>query len=227
MIMSLLYPVELIHFAAVVFLIILPFAASQFHASLLLLFLRAALVLSPLYLGTAFLIYAMQSKHGEGWRSLIESLLRFVPVLGAGRRALALARLALALEALLNAGVNIIEAWTLAAEATASPALRRAVAAWQPAFAEGHTPAELVRASPQFPEIFGNFYASGEVSGKLDESLRRLHSYYQEEGTRKLEALAQWTPRVVYLVVALIIAIKIIQFYTGYFQQITNITNGF
>jgi type II secretory pathway component PulF len=105
--------------------------------------------------------------------------------------------------------------------------LRRAVESWQPAFAEGHTPAELIRTSRQFPEIFGNFYASGEVSGKLDESLRRLHVYYQEEGTRKFEALAQWTPRAIYLIVAIIIAIKVIQFYTGYFNQISTITNGF
>lgn len=222
---QLVYPVGLIHFAVLIFLIVLPFAASQFHASLVGLLFRAVLVLAPLYLGTAFLIYAMQGRRGERWRALIESLLRCVPVLGSARRDLALARLTLALEALLNAGVNIIEAWPLAADATASPALRRTIAAWKPALEEGQTPAALVNDCRKFPELFANFYGSGEVSGKLDESLRRLHDYYRDEGTRKLEAIAQWTPRLIYGIVAGVIAYKILTFYIGYFHQISALTN--
>jgi len=58
------------------------------------------------------------------------------------------------------------------------------------------------------------------VSGKLDETLRRLHKYFQEEGSRKLHAVAQWTPRVVYVFVALMIAVRVVQFYTNYFKQV-------
>src|SRR5277367_4544944 len=47
---QLVYPVGLIHFAALVFLIVLPFAASQFNANLIWLFARAVLALLPLYL---------------------------------------------------------------------------------------------------------------------------------------------------------------------------------
>jgi len=65
-----------------------------------------------------------------------------------------------------------------------------------------------------------NLYATGEMSGKLDDSLRRIHAYYQEEGSRKLKALAEWVPRIIYLGVALLIAYKVISFYTGYFQQV-------
>ncbi len=46
---QLAYPIGLIHFAAFIFLIVLPFAGSQFNASLLLLFAKTALILSPLY----------------------------------------------------------------------------------------------------------------------------------------------------------------------------------
>ena len=87
-------------------------------------------------------------------------------------------------------------------------------------------PAELVRACPLFPETFDNLYASGEISGKLDETLRRLYTYYQEEGTLKLQAFATWTPRLIYLVIVLCIAYFIIQFYTGYFMPAAvNLTN--
>ena len=222
---QLIYPVGLIHFAVFIFLIVLPFAYSQFNSSLAWLFVRAALFLSPLYACVALMIYALQSKHGEQWRARIESVLRPIPILGTARQYLALSRLAAALEALISAGVNVIDAWNLAATASGSPAFRRAVATWKPQLSAGRTPAELVRACPLFPETFDNLYASGEISGKLDETLRRLYTYYQEEGTQKLQAVATWTPRLIYFVIVLCIAYFVIQFYTGYFNQISNLTN--
>jgi type IV pilus assembly protein PilC len=219
---QLIYPVGLVHFAVFIFLIVLPFAGSQFNASLSWLFVKAALVLAPLYGVVALAIYALQSKHGEQWHARLESLLRPVPMLGAARHYLALSRLAAALEALISAGVNVVEAWNLAATASGSPALRHTVAAWKSQIAAGRTPAELVRACSRFPETFANLYASGEVSGKLDETLRRLYAYYQEEGTLKLQLFATWTPRLAYLIVVCIIAYKIIQFYTGYFNSALN-----
>ena len=227
---QLVYPVILIHFAAFVFLIVLPFAHSQFNASLPLLFARAVLILSPLYGAVALLVYASQARHGEGWRARIESFLRAVPMLGTARRYLALSRLAVALEALISAGVNIFEAWDLAAAASGSPALRRAVAAWKPAVIAGQTPSEAVRACRLFPETFANLYASGEISGKLDESLRNLHRLYSDDGARLLHTFTQLTTRGVYLLAVLVIAYKIIQFYTGLYgphSDLSNILNGF
>jgi len=224
---QLIYPVLLIHFAAFIFLIVLPFAHSQFNASLPFLFARAVLVLAPLYGAVIALVYATQSKHGEHWRALIESLLRPIPILGKARHYLALSRLAAALEALISAGVNIFEAWDLAAIASGSPALRCAVAAWRPKVTAGQMPSEAIRACRLFPETFANLYASGEISGKLDESLRNLHRLYSDDGTRRLHAFAQWTPRLAYFLVVLVIAYEIIHFYVGYFGQLSNVLNGF
>jgi type II secretory pathway component PulF len=78
----------------------------------------------------------------------------------------------------------------------------------------------VLRASPRFPELFVNLYTSGEISGKLDETLRRLRDYFQEEGSRRMQLLAQMIPRVIYLAVAIAIAGFIIKFYLGYFSEI-------
>jgi len=227
---QLIYPVGLIHFAAFIFLIVLPFAGSQFNASLPLLCAKAALILSPFYGAVALMIYASQSKHGENWRAVMESLLRPVPILGTARHYLALSRLAAALEALISAGVNIFEAWDLAATASGSPALRRAVAAWKSRVVAGQMPSEAVRLCPLFPGTFANLYASGEVSGKLDDSLRQLNRIYNEDGTRKLNAFATWMPRLVYMLVALMIAYKVIQFWAGLYgphSDLSNVLKGF
>ena len=78
----------------------------------------------------------------------------------------------------------------------------------------------MVNDSRRFPELFSTQYATGEISGTLDESLRRLQTYYHEEGSRRMHLLAQWVPRAVYLLVALLIAYKVISFYSSYFKQI-------
>ena len=216
MIADLAYPVALFHFAVFIF----PFAQFFLSGNWLAYLTQTLGVLLPIYLVVGLMIYAAQSRHGETWRASVESLLHPIPLLGTARRYLALSRLAAALEALISAGVNVIEAWKMAANASGSPALRRAVLTWQPQVLSGQTPAETVRASRAFPELFANLYSSGEVSGQLDESLRRLHKYYQEEGTRKLHAVAQWTPRIIYFVVMLLIAWRVVRFWMGYFQQI-------
>jgi type IV pilus assembly protein PilC len=230
LISQLLYPAALVHLAAIIFIIVLPFARSQFNLGRLPLFcIEAALVLAPLYLATAFIIYATQSRHGEKWRALIESIFRWIPILGKARHFLALARLAAALEALISAGVNIIQAWDLAASASGSPALRRAVAAMKPKIVAGQTPAEEVRECSAFPVLFANLYASGEVSGKLDETLRRLYAHYQEEGSHKLQMFAQWMPRLIYILVAILVAYEIIQAWNGLYgpqSELSHIING-
>ena len=175
-------------------------------------------VLIPLYVVVGLMIFAAQSRHGETWRAGSSRCCIPIPVLGVARRYLALARLSAALEALLSAGVTIIQAWELAATASGSPALRRTVLAWRPLVDGGQTPAEAVNASGKFPELFAAQYATGEISGQLDDTLGRLHAYYQEEGSRKLHAFSRWTPRAIYFCIVLMIAYRIIQFLHGLLQ---------
>jgi type II secretory pathway component PulF len=126
---------------------------------------------------------------------------------------------------LISAGVTIVEAWQIAVLACGSPALNRAVLNWKPQLLDGHTPAQLLSESREFPEVFCNLYHTGEISGQLDESLRRLHEYYQDEGTRKLRALAQWTPKIVYFTVMLAVAYTIISFWSNYYGGIADALN--
>ncbi len=216
MISDLTYPVFLLHFAVFIF----PFAQFFISGNWVVYLCQTLGVLVPLYAVALLAVFMAQNRHGEAWRAGIEMLLHPVPVLGTARQYLALARLAAALEALLSAGVTIIEAWELAATASGSPRLRRIVLGWRPRLNAGETPAEMVSASRWFPELFTSQYATGEISGQLDDTLRRLRAYYQEEGTRKLHAVAQWTARFIYFGVVLMIAWRILSFYMGYFNMV-------
>ena len=208
---ELAYPLFVLHLAVFLFPFSQLFLSGDWQAYLA----RTLGVLAPLYLLVLGAACALQGSRGERWRETLEGLLHPVPMLGAARRALALARLAAALEALLSAGVTVIQAWEIAAVACGSPRLRRTVATWAPRLQAGETPADTVGRSRIFPELFANLYRTGEVSGKLDDSLRHLHRYYQEEGTAKLRNFARWAPRLFYLLVAALVAWKVIHFWAG------------
>lgn len=217
---DLAYPALILHMAIFIF----PLIDYVRTGNGKMFLLKTIGVLIPMYLAILFMIKAMQSRRSASWRAFVEKVLRPVPVLGSARQNMALSRLAATLEALLNAGVNIIQAWELAAEASGSPALLTTVAGWRPRLEGGQTPSEIVSASRQFPELFANFYHSGEVSGQLDDTLRRVRDYYREQGSNQYQLLAQWVPRLVYFCVAGYAAYKIIGFYTGYFNMIKQIT---
>ncbi len=217
---DLLYPMFVFHFSVVIFAFI---SFIQPGGSLFELAATILGVFVPLYGGAFLLIYACQGRRGEIWRSIIEKVHHPNPLLGSARRELALARLSVALEALINAGVGIINAWPMAAAASGSPSLSRTVQTWKAPLEEGATPAQLVSDAPQFPDIFRNLYHTGEISGQLDQSLHRLHALYQEQGTRKMHMVAQWTPRLVYFGICIVVGIRIVAFYTGYFKQINDI----
>jgi len=167
----------------------------------------------------------MRGTRSEAWRSDIETLLNRIPIAGSARRSLALARLSSALEALLSSGVTILEAWPLAGAASGSPALRRTILSWQPRLAAGITPADALDSSAEFPDLFSQMYRTGEISGTLDDTLRRLHAIYLDEGTRKLKAICDWLPKIAYLFVAGMIAYRVISFYSGYFKQVGDAIN--
>jgi len=219
---GLAYPVFVFLFAVMIFPVNL-ISQLVLEGAFLPFILSKLLVLGPLAALVLALAYALRSEHGERWQAKIEKALHAVPVLGGARRDLALSRLALALEALINAGVSLIEAWQLAADASGSPALKKAVAGWMPALQSGrHTPADELARTPEFPEMFANLYHSAEVSGQLDITLRRLHALYLEEGRTKLQALAKWAPKLLYFLIMLGIAWQIVGFYSGLFHRQNN-----
>lgn len=212
---EMLYPVFLLHFALLIFGLISYFATWDLKA----LLWRTVGVLVPAYLVVGLGIFLMQGSRGRSIRIIVEKLLGLIPLIGRARRHLALARLAMSLESLLNAGVNIINAWELAARAAGSPSLERVVASWREQIEGGVLPSELLRSHRQFPSVFANLYATGEASGRLDDHLGRIHTYYQESATSTLRQVAAWTPRVIYLVIAVWIGYQVVKFYQGYFER--------
>ena len=164
-----------------------------------------------------FTVFACQGNRGEGWRAFIESIFSCVPILRTSMKYLAIARLASALDALTNAGVSTIRAWDLSAAAAGSPALKREILKRTPLLETGLTPAEMVSQISYFPEMFSHLFASGEISGKLDETLVRLHTYFEEEGFRLLQLFTRIMNGTIYGAIVVLVGYNVIRFWMNYY----------
>ncbi|MBI1840004.1 MAG: type II secretion system F family protein [Verrucomicrobia bacterium] len=222
MLASLAYPFFLIHMAVLVF----PISSLQNlvqEGSIVGFVIKKFLIIVPLYIVVGIVAFLSQSTRGGGVRAVLDAVFNVVPFLGAARRSLSMARLCLSLEALINAGTNIISAWELAGAACGSPRLERAINAFRPQLESGTTPSEVVGMSHAFPEEFVSQYHSAELSGKTDETLTRLHKYYEECGKRESRAAVVAAGALVFGAVMISVAYQIIQFWMNYFGQIQKV----
>ncbi len=219
---QMLYPVIIIHLAILVFppsLIKEAFwdgAWANFIAS-------KGLGFGLLYGGGTAFILSGSGSRSQAWRALLEKIFALVPVLGKARQNLALARLTAALEALFSAGVGIVDSWELAARASGSPALAREVMTWRPKI-EGDqmTPGELLADTTAFPAMFTSLYRTGEVSGQLDDTLKRLHEYSRIEGHRQMQMFTKSMTIAIILTIMVAIGMQVVLFWVGYFNNIGN-----
>ena len=168
------------------------------------------------------LLFAGQGTHGERWRAFTGALFNITPLLRTAIKDLAVARLAMALNALMSAGVPVIKAWEMAARVCGAPVLKREILRRTESLDTGTTPAEMVSQIKFFPDMFTQSFQSGEISGRLDETLTYLHTYYQDEGYRKLRAFCRLVSILLYLIIVFMVAKFVIGFYVGYFNQALN-----
>ncbi len=222
--MRLAYPVFLIHF-----IIIMPglisYGASLVSGGeigLIDAFLPSGITLGSLYVAVLFILYLGQANRGLVLRYWLEKAWHCIPMFGRALKEIKLSRLSFSLHALLNAGVNIRDAWEHASTASGSPWLAKSVSSWLPDLDRGLLPSEALKKHQPFPRTFLELYSTGELSGKLDDSLQRLAKLYHDEGTRRLKSAAGVATGVVYGAVALVVAFIVISFWTNYYSSILN-----
>jgi len=220
--MGMLYPFFLLNFALLVF----PtrYLTGVFLNNGIEILIRQKIITFGIFYGVILLLLLLcNAKFGSRWREILAAIANAIPLLGKARKNLALARFSASLEALLSAGVPVIESWQLAGEACGSARIRRSVEWAVPRIQAGATPAEVVQQLPVFPEVFTSLYSSGEISGQLDGTLARLHLMFQENARVKFQAFREWTPRVVFLAIAIVIGYNVVTFYLGYFDTLNKV----
>lgn len=160
----------------------------------------------------------------SGFREILFVFGRRLPHLGGALVALESARFAWMLSACLRSGLDIQESLRLAAQSTADPGFIRQIERARLAIqTQGHSLSDLVASINWFPPIVLQMTSSGETSGLLPEMLDKLHEILQAEGLSKIRVFLKILPTVLFLGVAIYIAMVIIRFWTGHYANLENL----
>lgn len=149
----------------------------------------------------------------------LDSLLRTLPLVGKIRRALSTSRFCATYEMQLDAGINVIDALQAAQRASRSGVIRAAVERTIPEVRAGAQVGGALAASGAFPEPMIRSFCIGEQTGEIDQELLRLASEYQAEGLARIETLAEWLPRLLYIAILGYIGFGIVTWYQNYLHQ--------
>src|SRR3990167_7720015 len=134
-------------------------------------------------LGAAALAYYLIRRHykTESGRLFWDGAMLRVWVFGDFFKQAVLSRFTRMLGMMLKSGVNILQALELVAEVVDNATLRRSILRVRENVSQGHAMAEQMGNDPIFPTIVVQIVRVGEESGKMDELLIQISSFYDSE----------------------------------------------
>jgi type II secretory pathway component PulF len=150
-------------------------------------------------------------------RHILDGAKLMLPWFGSLARRIATARWARALSMLLAAGVPVHQALVAAASATGNRAMEKSLVREAEGVLHGRTVSEAVKASRQVPEMALDMLATAERSGSVEGALDKVAEYYESEADVGGKQTAVAMGMLLYLIVALVIAVMVIRFWSGYF----------
>lgn len=217
-----LYPVLLLHFAALVFSI--PAAMSDGVGAAAK---SAGIMLGGFYLVAVVIWVTVETVGGASKRSRgVDRWLMRIPVVGGVRVALVGSRFCRTLGILVRSGGGILRSLDRAGAVCGSGLFREGALETTAAVRAGEQLGEAVDETGAFPDLIATGIATGEHSGRLDDEMDRLGARYDELLSERLDALAAWIPRIVYFVILIFVGWKIIEFYLGYIGLINGLLDG-
>lgn len=158
--------------------------------------------------------------HQAGLRRAYHEVLLVIPWLGGAVRAFAMARFSRAMAALYKGAVPMRRAMQLAADAAGNEVIRARIYQALPALEEGGGIVAMMRESRAFNRIVLDMAATGEMTGNLDAMLVKVSEYYEDEGRTSAKQMGMVFGVVVFIAVAIYVAMIVINFYSGYFGNL-------
>lgn len=156
----------------------------------------------------------------------IDAMLNRIPLVGKARRAIALERFSQVFEIFLLAGKKMSDSLDGAGKASGSGLIRSASRSGARMLSEGDKLAHaLYSASVAFPNDFARGMDAAEESGQLDRELAEWSRYYSEMAGEAMDRLAEWTPKLFYWGILILVAYMIIRAALAYRDLLENLTN--
>jgi type II secretory pathway component PulF len=149
-----------------------------------------------------------------------------IPVCSKVTRALATAKFSRALAALYAAGVGPGESVRLAAGASGNEVIARSTVGIIPRLEQGERMTAALESTGHFPVMVLQMLRVGEDSGALDEQLDKAADFLETDAETAIKQATVMIGILALLAVAAYIGMIVIQFWTGYFNDIFSATES-
>lgn len=146
--------------------------------------------------------------------------LNTIPLLGKVRRHWALARFCQVFETGLLAAFRVSETLKLAGDASQSATLHEAGRSAAEGIEAGDRLAAAMKRTGAFPRTFMQSVATAEEAGTLDREMARWAAAEGELAAQAQDRVAEWLPRIFYVIVVLYVAGRILGMFAGYYGQL-------
>jgi len=120
---------------------------------------------------------------------IVEQLTFRIPIWGKLRKDIILTEFARTVSVLLGAGIPILDTLQIVSETLGSKVYGAEVRQAAVLVEKGVSLAEAIQSLEVFPPILGQMISVGEETGKLDEVLAKLATFYEGESETKIKAL--------------------------------------
>jgi type IV pilus assembly protein PilC len=178
-------------------------------------------IILPLMVLTVGGLWYFFSKTVPGKRA-ISRLLTRLPVVGVLVRRIAIQRFASTFSSLLRAGLPILEALEITADAVGSEELREALfRISREGVIKGLTVGEAFRREPYFPKVVTNLISISEKAGHMEDVLETLGDFYSSEIDSSVKTLVSFLEPVLLLGIGLIVAVIALSIITPIYQLTT------
>lgn len=151
-------------------------------------------------------------------KAFFHRMLLAAPIMGPVMRKIAVARFTRTLSTLLASGVPLLEGLNIVAKSSGNVIIEKAILDTTDRIREGRTMSEPLGETGVFPPMVVQMISVGEQTGALDEMLRKIADFYEEEVDVAVEGLTSLLEPLMMVVIGGIVGFILIAMYLPIFD---------
>ena len=156
--------------------------------------------------------------NSEEGRVFVNELTFRLPVFGKINKQKELAQFMRTLALLLSAGINIVEALAVVGTVATTKAYKAAAAEAAKQVEKGNPLSQYFKADPLFPPVVGQMAGVGEETGKTDEMLERIATFYDSEVDHLIKGLSAALEPIILVILGSMVGFLIISIITPIYK---------
>ena len=168
----------------------------------------------------AVIVFRKTISHSSPAAQVWDAFVIRVPVFGKLIITISMVRFLQAFTSLYVAGIGVIESVQISAQAMGNSLMEKEMLKSLLFLKIGKLLSESLVSNRYIPPVVLDMLKSGEVSGKMDETLSRVSGYLQDEVETTVQRVITILPVIIYLLVAMYVAFIVISFYSRYLGQV-------